>query len=277
MNPVYTGKDVSFIDTKQAQRLAEDTLLAAENSARSRPARRRYPSEAIDKAWRQLLFGAHHDGITGSESDQVYLDLLGGWREAQELGGAALDGALSHLGGRIDTSGDGQAIAVFNPLSWTRTDICRAEITLPSGTAGLELRDDTGEAVPFVLETIERAGDGSLGRVVIAFRAADVPAIGYRTFRAIPASGMPAGSAWQATNGAAMANDSWSIEVDPARGGAITRLEDRRAGSRWCGRARRAMSCAATASTPCTPTSGRGHGTSCRTAPTGRRWSIRLR
>ena len=30
-------------------------------------------------------FNAHHDGITGSESDQVYLDLLAGWREAWEL------------------------------------------------------------------------------------------------------------------------------------------------------------------------------------------------
>ena len=86
MNPIYTGKDVSFIDTKQAQRAAENTLLAAEKFATlASLLGARYPSEAIDKAWRHLLFGAHHDGITGSESDQVYLDLLGGWREAQEL------------------------------------------------------------------------------------------------------------------------------------------------------------------------------------------------
>ena len=57
----------------------------------------RFPTEAIDKAWRQLLFGAHHDGITGSESDQVYLDLIGGWREAVELGTTVLDGAIEHL------------------------------------------------------------------------------------------------------------------------------------------------------------------------------------
>ena len=108
MNPIYTGKDVSFIDTKQAQRLAENTLLTAEKFATlASLLGARYPSEATDKAWRQLLFGAHHDGITGSESDQVYLDLMGGWREAA---GArprrALDGALDHLGRRIDTSGD---------------------------------------------------------------------------------------------------------------------------------------------------------------------------
>ena len=230
MNPVYTGKDVSFIDTKQAQRLGENTLLAAEKFGTiASLLGARYPSEAIDKAWRQLLFGAHHDGITGSESDQVYLDLLGGWREAQELGGAALDGALAHLGSRIDTSGEGQAITVFNPLSWTRTDICRAEITLPPGTAGFEMRDDAGAAVPFVTEAIERARDGSLGRVNVAFRAADVPGIGYRTFRAIPAAGLPAGSSWRPTAGTAMTNEAWAIEVDPTHG-AITQLEDRRTG-----------------------------------------------
>jgi len=113
MNPVYTGKDVSFIDTKQAQRSAENTLLSAEKFATiAGLLGARFPSEAIDKAWRQLLFGAHHDGITGSESDQVYLDLLGGWREAQEHGQAALDGALNHLGSRIDTTGDGTALNV---------------------------------------------------------------------------------------------------------------------------------------------------------------------
>ena len=43
---------------------------------------RRYPAASLDKAWRLLVFGAHHDAITGTEGDQVYLDLLAGWREA---------------------------------------------------------------------------------------------------------------------------------------------------------------------------------------------------
>ena len=33
MNPVYTGKDVSYIDTKQAQRAAEVAVLDAERLA----------------------------------------------------------------------------------------------------------------------------------------------------------------------------------------------------------------------------------------------------
>ena len=79
MNPIYTGKDVSFIDTKQAQREAEVVLQDAEKWATIASLYgAAYPDAQLDKAWRQLIYGAHHDGITGSESDQVYLDLLAG-------------------------------------------------------------------------------------------------------------------------------------------------------------------------------------------------------
>ena len=83
MNPIYTGKDVSFIDTKQANRAAEAAVLDAERFATFAHllTGARYPEPAFAKAWVQLAYGAHHDAITGSESDQVYLDLLTGWRD----------------------------------------------------------------------------------------------------------------------------------------------------------------------------------------------------
>ena len=75
MNPIYTGKDVSYIDTKQANRAAEDAVLGAERFAvfAALLSGARYPEAALAKAWVQLAWGAHHDAITGSESDQVYL------------------------------------------------------------------------------------------------------------------------------------------------------------------------------------------------------------
>ena len=171
MNPIYTGKDVSFIDTKQAQRLAENTLLTAEKFGTiASQLGARYPSEAADKAWRQLLYGAHHDGITGSESDQVYLDLMGGWREALELARSALDSALDHLASQIDTSGDSRAVTVFNPSSWPRTDVVHIPTAdLPDDE---HLVDDAGARMPVLME----AG-------TVSFIAKDVPALGYRTYR----------------------------------------------------------------------------------------------
>ena len=60
------------------------------------------PQAALAKAWVQLAYGAHHDAITGSESDQVYLDLLTGWRDAWELGRTARDNALALLSSAVD-------------------------------------------------------------------------------------------------------------------------------------------------------------------------------
>jgi len=232
MNPIYTGKDVSFIDTKQAQRAAENTLLSAEKFATiAGLLGARFPSEAIDKAWRQLLFGAHHDGITGSESDQVYLDLIGGWREAQELGQATLAGALDHIGSQIDTTGDGIALTVFNQLSWPRSDVVRAQVDLAeAGSPGLEIRDDAGNTVPFVLEAADRQDGGTTGRATVAFPARDVPSVGYRTYRVLPSSAPLAESGWRPIATTAIENEAFRLTVDPERGGAITSLVDKRTG-----------------------------------------------
>src|SRR5260370_24601395 len=97
MNPVYPGKDVTYIDTKQAQRDAEIALLDGERLATlAWLAGAQYPAASLDKAWRQLVFGAHHDAITGTEGDQVYLDLLAGRREAYERGDAARRAAVGY-------------------------------------------------------------------------------------------------------------------------------------------------------------------------------------
>src|SRR6202035_1824577 len=128
MNPVYTGKDVSYIDTKQAQRAAEPAVTDGEALATlAWLAGAPYPAAGLDKAWRQLVFGAHHDAITGTEGDQVYLDLLAGWREAHESGDAARRAAAAHLGGVAATAGAAtdaaatgnavRAVVVFNTLS----------------------------------------------------------------------------------------------------------------------------------------------------------------
>ncbi len=173
MNPLYTGKDVSFIDTKQANRLAENVLLDAEAFATiASLVGARYPTEAIDKAWRQLLFNAHHDGITGSESDQVYLDLLGGWREAWELGRGVLDAALAHIGARIDSTGEGRAVAVFNPTASSRTDLAPTPGRFRAwggvgGRAARWGRGGRGARHGFAVtprRRLGRAGDGQLPR-----------------------------------------------------------------------------------------------------------------
>jgi alpha-mannosidase len=231
MNPVYTGCDVSYIDTKQAQRAAEVAVLDGERLATLAAllGAERYPGAALDKAWRQLAFGAHHDAITGSESDQVYLDLLGGWREAYELGTSVRDAAIEEIAARADTSGPGRPVVVVNTLSWRRDGITTVQLSYPPGaTAGVEIRDDDGAAVPAVADDVRRHPGGSLRSITLTFLARDVPPLGFRIYRVAGAADAPPG--WAGTEGTAAGNATFLVEADPARGGALTRIADLRSG-----------------------------------------------
>src|SRR6201996_2694556 len=173
MNPIYTGKDVSYADTKQAQRAAEVALLDGERLATlAWLAGAPYPAESLDKAWRQLAYGAHHDAITGTEGDQVYLDLLGGWREAWERGNAARGAAIRHLAGAASASSargeDETAVSVFNALATPRSGLARSTLTFPApGPGEITLTSQDGDQVPFLAEGVRRHADGSLAELTV--------------------------------------------------------------------------------------------------------------
>ena len=238
MNPVYPGKDVSYIDTKQAQRAAEVAVRDGELLATlAWLAGAGYPAESLDKAWRQLVFGAHHDAITGTESDQVYLDLLGGWREAWQRGDEARRDAATALAGQADTSGPGasgpgsRALVVFNTLSWPRSGLVTAELEFAApGPAWIGLRDGAA-AVPFLPEHPRRHPDGTLAGVTVTFRAVDVPGVGYRTYWAVPAADGAGTAGWAPQPGTLIENGRFLVEADPARGGTLTRVRDKLAGA----------------------------------------------
>ena len=263
MNPVYTGKDVSYTDTKQGQRAAEVAVLDAERlGTLAWLAGAPYPAASLDKAWRQLVFGAHHDAITGTEGDQVYLDLVGGWREAWERGDQARAAAVSYLAGLADTASlaaawqpaaAGQpdarastepagpaaapfAVMVVNSLSFRRAAMATLTVPLPdSWPDWLALRDDAGAEVPFLARAAVRAGDGGLREVTITFRA-DVPGVGYRSYLVVPAAAgrqAETASGWQPLPGSELRleNDAFAVEADAARGGTLSRLLDKRTGT----------------------------------------------
>ncbi|MFI7356820.1 glycoside hydrolase [Streptomyces avidinii] len=256
MGPVYTGKDVTYIDVKQAHRAAENLLEQAEAFAALACAEGLldHPVQTLGKAWRHLVHAAHHDAVTGTFSDQVYLDLLPTWREAYELAAAVREEALAALTDAADTRGPRPgpeagpgpgllAVTVYNPVSWSRTDLVRVSLdaaaTAAAGLTGpaaaqahrIALRDAEGRCVPVHVEAA--AGD----RAELVFLAEEVPSFGYRTWwlaaagaTDAPEQGSPASGGWEPADGLAVENEAFRAEVDPARGGGLARLLDRRTG-----------------------------------------------
>ena len=238
MNPVYTGKDVSYIDTKQAQHAIETAVTEAERlGTLAWLAGAPYPLAQLDKAWRLLAYGAHHDGITGVESDQVYLDLLGGWREAWDLGAGARAAAAAYLAGHVGQDGP-LTISVVNGLARPRDGMARVTVPVPDdGTRWVEIRDSSRAPVPALAEGARRREDGSLAEVTLTFAARDLPALGHRAYQVVPAGDGEGASGWQQATALgdggpfAIENGRYVVTADPGRGGTVS-ITDKR--SRAC-------------------------------------------
>jgi alpha-mannosidase len=237
MNPLYTGKDVSYADTKQAQRAAETAVAEGERLATlAWLAGAPYPAESLDKAWRQLAYGAHHDAITGTESDQVYLDLLAGWREAWQRGDEARRAAIDFIAGGGSAGGGSageRAVTVVNGLARERDGVATVTVRLDEpGTAWLTVHGPDGDVMPALAEGIRRHDDGSLAEVTLTFRAVGVPALGHRRYALRPAvAPAPGAGGWAEAGGATIENEAYLVTADPARGGTLA-IAEKRSGRR---------------------------------------------
>jgi alpha-mannosidase len=240
MGPIFAGTNVTDIDSKLANRRAENTLLTAEIFAtlaylQGAP----YPYEALDLAWRQILFNSHHDAITGTEGDDVYLDLTFGWREAYELGQKVLNSALLTLGNRINTKGiEGIPLAVFNPLSWSRDDIVTFELEFPKNkdeVQGIRIIDPQGEAVPYQANDYLVYEHGGIRWLQASFIGRQIPSMGYRVYQIIPLlEGELVIPEEQEIDPDSreiiLHNQYYKITSDPTRGGGIVSLIDKESG-----------------------------------------------
>lgn len=230
MSLYHPGTALSRIELKIGNRIAENLLLSAEKfSAFAGLLGASYPERPLDKAWRQLLCGQHHDSITGTHNEISYVDLMAGYREACELAHGVLRDALGYLSRAAQAApAEGEKpLRLFNPHCWDRTDLCRCTISPPPGGSEFGLRDGGGKPVP--CQIVGRRGD----KVEIAF-VASVPSLGYTTYYLTPipscraGGGLPARES-QRREDAAIENAAFRIVADPERGGLVS-LYDKRAG-----------------------------------------------
>lgn len=194
LNPVFQGVYSSRIEVKQAIRNMERLLTTAEKlSVIAGVLGVASNREQIDQAWEPLLFNQTHDLTSGVMVDKVYEDSMQRYAFARTLAEKSIHGSLDSIVARIDTSGKGVPVAVFNTLGWSRTDA--AEVDVPFSDPGVQqvaLFDPDGNPVPVQFLSVLRNEDGGIRQARIAFLARNVPALGYAVYHAVPnVSGPP--------------------------------------------------------------------------------------
>lgn len=204
--PVYRGSLAGLTNTsylsqarqKQLNRQCENLLLTAEKLAtlgvfyQRKPS---YPRTDFADAWKTVLFNQFHDIIAGTSNGCVYDDAEGDYQEVIEESNRLLEEGIEHIATRIDTRGDGVPLIVFNPLSWTRSDIVEITIRFLESTNSFSIVDDHGDARPMqILNT-----DDTRKEWRVAFIANEIPSIGYKLFRVRPNRAEPSKTDLKAT------------------------------------------------------------------------------
>jgi len=178
--------------------VASDTLVNAEKFAAINDALgyAPYPQQEFDRLWKMSLETYDHNNF-GQGEEQADEERLGYVNTAISQGGQIMRESLRNIAERVARPSEKSTVlVVFNPLSWNRTDVVRAHVSLfgdvapgdiPDYRKGFKLVDSKGNSVPFDLEkwtqTISRA-------ITIVFTATDVPSLGYKTYYLEPADSL---------------------------------------------------------------------------------------
>lgn len=136
-----------------------------------------YPQKAINDAWVRNLWQAHHDGITGTSIPNAYLYSMNDYVLVNKTLGNLLKTTTGNIVRAMDTQTEGMPVVVYNPLSFQRTDIVEARLTMPAKPEGLRVFDKDGKEVLSQISSYDK----KTGEVVFLF-AATVPSLGYSVY-----------------------------------------------------------------------------------------------
>ena len=218
----------------QVVRSAENGLVRAEKLAAMAFVRRAepFPGDRLTEAWKHLLWSQHHDvwivpynrhrdGTWASAVDAKSGLVASACEQVVARAVAAM--ATGREGGDREGDGPGRCVRVFNTTGFRRRDL--ASVDVASGQR-LRVLDARGEEAR---SQVVAGPAGAGGPATLVF-AAEVPAVGYSTYRLVPEVDRAAradGAARAVTKPdgtVVLETDLFVISIDPARGGRIRSL-----------------------------------------------------
>ena len=218
----HRGVYTSQAETKKGNRRSEELLLTTEKlSTFATLLGKKYPQDDLRLAWKKVLFNQFHDIAAGSGIPAVYLDASRDYAEVRRIGEQNLHAATNEILSHVDTRGTGVAIAVFNPLSWKRTDLVTAEIQLAESANNIEVLDAAGKR-----SLAERLSNSDGTKLTVRFVANDVPPLGYKIFRLLPVSTRQEEESSLRAGPDFIENEFYRVKID-VKTGCITNLWDK--------------------------------------------------
>lgn len=173
-----------------------------------------YPADDLRLAWKQTLFNQFHDTLGGTAIEPAYRDARDQLGEACSIAARTENLAIQSISRAIDlpTPAGVTPIVVFNPHAWGVKPTVELEFGGLQPTDGLV--DEAGVPVP--LQQIQSFATVMSWRSRLCFEA-DLPPLGYRTFRVTPDVGRPDNGTLRA-DASVLENDHVRLELDPVTG-----------------------------------------------------------
>ncbi|HUI30918.1 MAG TPA: glycoside hydrolase family 38 C-terminal domain-containing protein [Candidatus Acidoferrales bacterium] len=202
----HQGTFTTQSETKKSNRKSEVLMTTAEKfSTVATIYDRDYNNRDLETAWRDVMFNQFHDILPGSGIRENYIDAAKRYKKVNEIGKYQLDGSLERIEEHINTSAikgktvvgelhfgdtlivrrtmvESKPIVVFNPLSWSRTDVVKLELPPEYAASGkgessyYSIFDSGGREVPSqIVQKSEYSRE-------IIFVADSVPSLGYKVY-----------------------------------------------------------------------------------------------
>jgi len=213
-------------------RLAHNELLSGEKFAVAAALTDKdyaFPAVDIAEGYEDtMLYDEHTWGAWNSISDPESEFARSQWAVKSGFAYGARENARTVLGRSLQALAktlagpEVFALAVFNPLSWPRSDVVKAALpaALSEKRGTFKLVDKrTGKEVPYQLAD----------KTTVQFVAEDVPAVGYAIYALVPNANLAAAAPGAAAKGNVIENRYYRVTVDPATGG-ISSLIDKETG-----------------------------------------------
>ncbi|WP_019004055.1 alpha-mannosidase [Cohnella laeviribosi] len=189
-----------------------------------------YPHHLLTYAWKTLMQNHPHDSICGCSVDEVHREMVTRFDKSRHVAESVIEASAAYVADRIDTTGferfgsDARPVVVFNTTGTPRTGVVTIELdaerlyfrdgyTLEEAArkiksldlSGRVLVDERGALVECTAEDLGLQFGYDLPddkfrqpyfcrRVKLVFEAADVPALGLRTYAWVRAASGAAAS-----------------------------------------------------------------------------------